>query len=501
MVQIDEQKVSALPFSDRKQNAILGHLIKNEKFFQHAKDKIMPSWFRDTFNAKVLTAMLNFTKLVGRPPNEHELQDCQEFMLESVAVRQKMLTKVAVADQEHKNFALDALQPEITDWLKCRVYHEAIDESVKRFNAERYDQAVEILNKAVKEYMEVSFDSQSEVDFKDFQHLEDSITDRANALTTGLTIMDDLLLPGDDKKGSLLPGDTTLLLAPTNVGKTTAMITVARHNIDRGKSALFISLEGRKDDLKDKFWCSLMNINRQELLSLYKDAKNNGGPSWMRIGANLVKMSKYLSYVPMHQAGLTVEEVARVIRKKQQERQAFNDGKGYDLVVIDYPAKLTTEQAKGGQMQHRHIMEYVYSYFVQLALENNYHSLVAIQTNREGSKINRGLKGYEDRLLVMEDALEAWGPMTSATNVISINRGPVAELRKLITFFICKSRSSETGYAIVAKSNYPNCITHSNELGATWYRGTAAMHERVGDLLLQYKGQEIPMDKLMEKAA
>jgi hypothetical protein len=61
----------------------------------------------------------------------------------------------------------------------------------------------------------------------------------------------------------------------------------------------------------------------------------------------------------------------------------------------------------------------------------------------------------------MEDASEAYGPVMTATNVITLNRPPDFKARGLLTFNFCKSRSGETGWAVCCKSDYGKSITHS----------------------------------------
>jgi hypothetical protein len=143
-------------------------------------------------------------------------------------------------------------------------------------------------------------------------------------------------------------------------------------------------------------------------------------------------------------------------------------------------------------MNKRNIDEIVYGYFIQLALEYNFHSLLAIQTNREGAKVNKGQRD-ERRLLVMEDVHESYGVMQEATNVITMNKDAVAKARKRMTYHIDKSRSSETGFAIVAKTDFARATTHSDDLGSIWYRGTSTLADQVDDLLAnpENNGQEI----------
>jgi hypothetical protein len=162
---------------------------------------------------------------------------------------------------------------------------------------------------------------------------------------------------------------------------------------------------------------------------------------------------------------------------------AENEGKGYDLLIDDYPATLGTSQLKGKGYNRGDSDAYVYDYFVQLSLELNFHSLLAVQSNREGSKVNAKLK-EEGRFLRMEDVAETFGPMKRATNVISINRDAHAMTNNKVTFYICKSRSGQTGWAVYCNSDYDRYITHSNELGCIIYNSALNQSDKI-DLLLQ----------------
>lgn len=288
-----------------------------------------------------------------------------------------------------------------------------------------------------------------------------------------------------DYYGFELDGDHLYLLGDFTVThNTTAMITMATHNVKRGKSVLFMTHEGAPEDIKRKLWCAMMERPYNELVGMYSTEEG-----YKKIQLARLYMNQFLTYIPYNKPGMTVEQVEPVIRRAQEERMAKNNGQGYDLLVVDYPAKLFTERAGKGNMPRREIDRVVYDYYVQLALEYGFHSLLAIQTNRDGSKINNG---KEDRLLTMEDVSESWGVMEMASNVISINRSPLAKARNRVTFYVAKSRSSETGTAVVCNSRYDCSLTHHEKFGATWYRDQRTMEDRIDDLLLQYKGQMIP---------
>jgi hypothetical protein len=135
----------------------------------------------------------------------------------------------------------------------------------------------------------------------------------------------------------------------------------------------------------------------------------------------------------------------------------------------------------------------------RLAEERGWHSLTAIQTNREGSKINRGVKShgsYELRLLGMEDVLESWGPMADTSTVFTLNRPPDAKAGNYIIMANVKSRTSDTDWAVVCRSKFKNYISHHNDLNACWYSGstmsTAANYTR---WLEAYNGQEVSLNE------
>jgi hypothetical protein len=213
-------------------------------------------------------------------------------------------------------------------------------------------------------------------------------------------------------------------------------------------------------------------------------------------GQNMLLMAKNildrsLDYLPLNKPNLTVEEVETNIRLAH-ERSITKFGRGYDLIVDDYPAKLSTQMARGGQLARRHIDEIIYNVFTQLALEYDCHMLTAIQTNRTGSKINQGQTGVEHRLLVKEDVAEAFGPIQTATNVSSLNRDLKAEQNQRMTFHVCNSRSNEVGWSVVSKTRFDMSRTHGYGLPATWYRGTSTLNDHIDNLIQQYGGAAIP---------
>lgn len=494
-----KQPDNALPFSDIRQKAVLGHLLCNELFFKQCVSVVEPSWFHDSAAAKIWETAINFYKAMNYVPSLGELQAYGLFRLENQQVINKMnrvlLEAKNLADLPPKpEFQLAGLLPEFTAWLHSRYFHQGISAAEVLYNGGKCAEAYVAMEQAINLIRTNTFDANLEFQFEKFvEHFEGRKLDLYGALTFGNQHFDRLLLPEAEGQGSLRRGDSTIVLAPTNIGKTTTMLTIGTANLFKAIPAdiLLITHEGSQEDIVDKLWCNMMNCNRAELYELSAKLKANRLPPEVaeKFKEAMQLIRDHLTYIPMNRPGLTVEEVEAAIRR-QWEKRVAQKGKGYDLVIDDYPAKLTSQRDLGDL---RNVDAHVYNYFVQLALELRFHFLGAQQTNRTGAKVNKGEKGFADRLIVPEDSNEAYGPMQTATNVISVNRDHWSEIGGYTTYYIGKSRSSIKGWAVVCKGNWSNAISHGNVsgFGATWYQGNTPLRSKIDLIFKEHVGKQI----------
>jgi KaiC/GvpD/RAD55 family RecA-like ATPase len=477
---------SSLPMKDMVQSAFLGHLILNEKLFLQVSRRVKPSWFANLWHGKIYKALLDFTVRVGRPPNKIELEQSRELELEGdLKSKNTMLALIGKAGSDSGQIRWDAIKPELTEWLQSKILQETLLKSAKHWNKGQWQDTARLMQAAVAEFRDAQFEEGSEISFSDPElWLARQKEEKQEALPTGLKLLDEALL-GGATSGGLQRGDTTVILAPSNTGKTTCILSIVVHNIQANKDVLLMTHEGRPEDIRMKVMKAALDCTEEEMLNMYHTPE---GLQKLRTTSALI--SSRLIYIPYNKAGMKVEDVVPIIRRAQEERKS-KTGKGFDLLAVDYPAKLTTEQAKGS-LAMRNVIEIVYDYYVQLALEYGFHSLLAIQTNREGSKVNNGQN--TTRLLTMEDVQEAWGPMTSASNVITLNRSPQAKKKNRITLYVAKSRSSETGQAIVARSNFAHGLTHSPTLGGAGYFGTCTMEATIDNYMVTFNNAMIPQN-------
>lgn len=464
----------SLPFDESKQEAIVGHALTDQQFFLQLRSRIPARWFVDPRVSEVYGRLDKFYKEFGRYPLSIE-EIRTQFGIYDQGERLKFHATLDLCVSQAQRIGLDVLRKELTGWMRAGKMADLIHKATQFYNGEEVAKAHSWAAQKIEEIRECSFEEDAAVSFEDpGTFLSKTEVDREHALTTGIPAFDVALLDGATE-GGMLRGDITVILAPANIGKTTALITIAMQNVWRRKDVLFITHEGRPQDIKLKFLCSSIGVSVPELLEMYKTPE---GLDKIRVHSAL--LGAYMTYIPFNAAGgMYVEDVIDTIKTRTMDLKA-RKGKGFDLIVDDYPQKLTSRLGKN-LGEYRHVQTYVYDQFVQIALQEKTHTLVAAQTNRDGSRANRA----SDRFLTSEDIAECYGIIQIATNVVTLNRNDEDKAHNRITFYVSKSRASETGIAITCRSDYRCARTHHAGLGYVAQRSDIPIREEVELLLSQ----------------
>lgn len=480
-----ENVTAKLPFDENQQLALMGHIMLQENFFRQVYRKLQPEWFLDENLTRLYTAYCEFFERFSRVPlTPEEFQESDIIMSIDQKVKVALKAKIVLCRAKTAIHGLDSLSSQLTVWQKTQLFLRNLPQVANLINSRQIERAEDLFHSTAKELTFSSFKHEAVAQWDNYRMIRDAEEfDSKGALSTGLTILDRKLLPGVPG-GSLLPGDTTVILAPTNTGKTAVMLTIARHNIFARKAVLFITREGREFDIMTKMYQSVFKKTRPELWTWSRT------PEGEQTMDEVTKyMGKYMTYIHEPRVNAYVEDIIGDIMRLQAARQAQH-GKGYDMLVVDYPGIFQARETKGARWEYRQVQDYLYRQFVQLGAQERFHVVLAAQTNREGSKVNSGLT--TKRLLSFEDVAEAFGIAQSATNIITLNRDDKAKSKGYITFYLVKSRSSETGWAITARSDYSRAMTHSDELGATAYRGNLNVADQIEQLLKNYTNVDIP---------
>lgn len=505
--------LSTLPFDAVKQAAFFGHLFHESnglfKQFRYVADE---TWFANPLLANAWKVLIQYLETVRHMPTSLELANWTytQVVLGSKEAAKACSKAILAASESTSRISVEHLRNELELWMQARLFQSAIAKTTQCFNTSKFPMAAQVFRETINKFNQIQSYRFEDKRFDATDEIVESFQSQGY-VKFGLPGVDQHLNP--DGAGGLALGDQTLILAPQNVGKTTTLLTVVMHNVLDGEYALFQSHEGRDTDLRMKgMRCALTLATLPQLGAIFGVAPDNETlaavqetfreqAATLRGTLDLMSrpkddqvrkyyehfatwISDHLYYRPVNNPGMAVEDVVPVIERAQDDCVHARGGKGFSMLASDYPGLLGCKRA-GKEYAYRQVLDLVYREYVQMAIKYKWHSLCAIQGNREAGKINSGQnRGYANansqRFLTTEDIAEAYGPGQSATNVITLNRSPNDEAQNQITFYITKSRSSRTKLAVTAYDRMAQGATHSNEFGWLSY-----YHSSGNQMLLQ----------------
>jgi len=461
-----------LPLNQNAQAAVMGWILKEKSFALNCKMHLKKDMFIDVFVQEIFTKTVNFFEEYKTLPSIENLANLFFHDKQYNIYRQKIFD----CEAQSKNFPLNYLTKEITAWIQLNIYKKTLHKSIDAYNKNQEEMIKTIFHSTLDEIAQVKFNGNLEYQFGNpLQDIVNSNKVKHNSVTTGLKELDEMF------GGGLFRGEHTVLIAPYNVGKTTVCINLLFHNIALNKHCLFITHEMAASKIVDKIRQRMLYKTYQEYLQM---ATANNAEEQEILQKAEQKLIKYLTYIPYCRAGgMYVEDVIDIIRQKNLE--LYNrEGKYYDLIIDDYPGKLTSKTMQGYK-EIRHSLRFVYEQFHQLALEFDCHAISPAQTNRSGSERNKQRESKNKDYLGGEDIGEAFAIMQDADNGITLNRSVEDAEKGLMTFFIDKTRTGVAKKALEVKTDFSRGITHDQRLQDNYLKEKAQQDESRRNALLK----------------
>lgn len=484
-------------FTEQWQDAILGYSLKNYEFFLGIKTYVDPRWFEKPYNQELARQLFDLHSAVQRPITVEELKNRirQIHAVDNNAFR-AYTTQIDQCLNMTDHVGLDLLSRDMTAWIRMVKVRNLLVSAEQLYNKQQYGEAASTIERSIKDVNSTTFMADDAVSFKDpvaFLHKKE--LELKECLTLGHPDFDELVrgkskpdysaLSGRDyydlsnlTYGGLVRGDTTVLIGPSNAGKTSSIITIIAANVKMRRKVLFIAHEQKRDDLKTRILSSYCNMNKDELGVASVSDKDR---SILEVGA--AEIDKYLTYIHhMKPTEMYAENVVAMIERRQEQMKA-QTGSGYDLLVVDYPGKLRLKHMMGSKISKYEIIGEVYNMFFGLAGHYNFHTILPVQTNREGMKAN---KGDSEHMVDMDHVAESISIVQAADNVISINRSNQNEQDKVIKYYLAKCRLNTKGTVFVSETRFDRCRSHGlglrSSIAYTSFNSTA---DKVGKSMMQ----------------
>ena len=448
---------NALPFTEEFQEAILGHCLTDQKFFIKASERLKGSWFtKNVLIGNLFDQLCRCYKEDGM-----YIKSIVEFKGDIFFLEQKEKDKqkyyelidICAYQRAAKEFSIDKIERNLTGFLRVSLFKESIEGAARRYKSEGFADAYSWTKLKINEIQDATFEDDSMVlafDNPEIWIKEHEIR-KGEAMSTGNALLDVAL------GGGLFKKETCAIMASVNAGKTTFMITLIRHAIRKKHKVLFLIHEGFPEEIRIRILASFLGISVDTVYKWNVDPKMKD-----IVRSASIHINQYLKFVPYIKTGaMFVEDLVTTVKKIHDEER-FRTGKGFDLIVDDYPKKLKSRLRSGTKEGlYRVEAAEIYDTFNHLATELDVHCFVAIQTNRTGLKQSNG-KIESDHLLGMEEVDESFGIAQNIANIVTLNRSQQDRALKILRLNVAKSRNSPTDIAINTRSNFNCCLAYGD---------------------------------------
>lgn len=234
----------------------------------------------------------------------------------------------------------------------------------------------------------------------------------------------------DALTSGLHPSDLVILAARPSMGKTAFALNIAQNVSKRGKAVGIISLEMSKEQLVERLFCSLLEVDSWKI----KTGKLSES-DFARIGPIMDELNSLKVFID-DSLGSSIVELRAKARRLQMEH-------GLDVLIIDYLQLMQT--GSGGGFQSNRVQEISEISRSLKALARELHiPIIAL------SQLSRAVENRPSKMPQLSDLRESGAIEQDADIVMMMYREDYYEEdteRKGITdLFIRKHRNGPTGH-------------------------------------------------------
>jgi len=320
-----------------------------------------------------------------------------------------------------KDFKQAYVEAQVQDFIKFQVYRDSLSQGIELLKDRDFGRIDETLKVATS----LSFDSRPGQKY--FEELDARLIRRSKIQEEEIPT----LIPGLDPliRGGIRKKELGVIEGLPGVGKTLAMINIAKGGIICGKKVLYYTLEMSEDEIADRFDSSFSGVNMSTLLNRAVTVKK-------RISKLGVKYKDSL-IIKEYPTKLCTPDTLGV-----HLNGLLETGFRPDLLIVDYADLLKPNKTYS---QRRFELENIYLDLRSIAMEFPVAIWTASQANRRAT---------EAELIGMEFVSEAFSKIMIADIVISINQTKEEEEEEEMRLHVVKNRYAKKGQIIKIKNAF-----------------------------------------------
>ena len=378
-------------------------------------DRIFADQMREVLNINFLELkylqtfvkkIFNYKEKYGTHPSDKimltvlrtEIEDENELVQKQVRDFFARMMKTDVQDAEYiKDVALD--------FCKKQILKEAILKSVPLLERSSFEDIQALIDNAMK----LGLDNDYGYDYiKDFEKRFE--LQARNPVTTGWSIVDSLC------KGGLGRGELGIVIAPTGVGKSMALVHLGAEAIKKGKTVIHYTLELQDTVVACRYDSCITGLGLMEIFSkkdeVYDEIKDLKGKLVVK------------EYPTKSASTATIHNHLEKLRQRDIS---------VDVVIVDYADLLCS---KANISEKRHQLESIYEELRGIGQEFECPVWTASQTNRSG---------LSEEVITMEKISEAFNKCFVADFIFSISRTIEDKATNGGRLFVAKNRNGPDG--------------------------------------------------------
>jgi replicative DNA helicase len=408
---MSKEKLSTYGYSF--QCKLIASLFKDRVFLQQIIDILDPSYFESEANISIVQNIKDYFFEYKQSPTM-EVMSVKIKEIDNDMLRTQVVEHLKDSYKQLDAPDLEFVKEQTIKFCKNQVLKSAIMESVNLLARGEYDQIKMTIDAAMKAGLEKAIGHEY-IEHVDERYLESV----RNTVATGWDVVDDIA------DGGLGKGELGVMVAPSGIGKSWALVNVGAAAVKAGLNVIHYTLELNEAYVGLRYDAVLSGIQAQELKYHIDEVKDIVG----KLKGNLI-----VKYYPTK--GGTVNTLASHIEKCRMQ------GYDPDLIIVDYADLL-----RGHGKEVRHELGNIYEDLRGLAGEQEIPCWTASQANRSA---------LSDDIIGAEKIAESYAKIMTADLVISLSRKIEDKLANTGRWHIIKNRFGQDGITFPSKMNASN---------------------------------------------
>jgi replicative DNA helicase len=396
---------------------VLALLLVSDQFCAAASSMVAPRYFDNPVEQHLCRFVFEHFREFHTAPNKMAVRDrgykylnTSKHLQAQLQEFDSLLDTVSDLDQSATK-QIDYIQSELRSFCREQAMKDALLKSVDDIQQHKFEVVQERINKALA--------VGAELNGRGIYLLEDAESRKTvdqvrSIIKSGYAWLDNPL------KGGLGRGETLVVMAPPNTGKTTMMIHMGVGFLKNIYKVAHFSLEMDKGVVRAKYDQCFLNKSDAELSEYDQEGHDKITKFMKRLRKNL-GADIYIQRFPAHRLSMDALRSELMLLRSR-------DNFVPDVVIVDY---LDLMAMPSHTKEKRDQIQWLGEEFRTLAIELNFAGITGSQTNRGGA---------QKEVATETDVAEDWSKVATCDFMFSLNQNVKETEEEKIRLFWVKNR-------------------------------------------------------------